>query len=82
MKLVRLSEYRNRDVVDAARELLELAESGSLEGLVFAVKLGDGDHGAGRAGCYKRHPEQALPAVLLLKEYLTATTGGRLREIA
>ena len=75
MKLVKLDDYRNREVVAALKELTALAENGQLEGLVFIAKLGHADHRAGRAGCYKRHPEQALPAALMLKQYLAALGG-------
>lgn len=83
MQLVDLEQYRNRDVVDKARRLLALAESGRVRGFVFAAKLEDGDYGAGLAGDYKRHPEQALPALLQLKELLAGTGPERgMRELA
>lgn len=70
-------------MVDKARKLLAMAESGRVKGFVFAAKLDDGDHGAGLAGDYRRHPEQALPALLQLKELLAGIGPERgLRELA
>lgn len=43
---------RNPDqaVVGAARQLLEMAESGEIKGLAFVTHYGDGSTGRGRAG--------------------------------
>lgn len=76
MQLVNLAEYRSSDVVKTLRELLDLAEDGQIYGLVFVCKLGPNDHRAGRAGAYKRAPEQALPATYMLKDYLSRHTLG------
>jgi hypothetical protein len=70
VKLVSLTEYKNRELVAVLRELLELAEGGAAHGLAFVVKLGRGDHRAGMAGDYKRRPEEALSATFLLERHL------------
>jgi hypothetical protein len=70
MQVVVLAEYRNRKVVAAAKELLELAELGALRGLTFVAKLGPGDHRAGIVGDYRHHPEEALIAAMRMKERL------------
>lgn len=77
MQLVNLGQYRKQEVVSAARKLLAMAESGELKALCFVAKLDHADHGAGLAGDYKRHPEQALPALLQLKELLSGTGPAR-----
>lgn len=81
MQLVNLAEYRSSDVVRTCRELLELAEGGQISGVVFVCKMGPGDHRAGRAGEYKRHPEQALPAVYMLKQYLAGSGGAAVSSL-
>jgi hypothetical protein len=60
---------------------LDLAESGDLKGFCFVAKLDHGDHGAGLAGDYRRHPEQALPALLQLKEMLADMPARGLRKL-
>lgn len=71
MNVVNLSEHRNRDVAEVLRELLELAENRQIHGLAFVVKVGPGDNRAGLAGEYRRHPEKALKAAVLLERHLT-----------
>ena len=73
MELVKLDEYRNRDVIEAARRLLESAERGEIRGLVFVVKVAPGDNRAGVAGEYKRYPEKALQATFQLERLLART---------
>lgn len=80
MQLVELAAYKAREVKAVLSELMEMAERGDLQGLVFVCKLGVDDHRAGRAGDYKRHPEQALPAIYMLKDYLAQTGRARLVE--
>lgn len=66
--------------MDLARELLELAEAGKAHGLTFVVKLGPGDHLAGVAGDYKRHPAEALQATFMMEREL-ADSGPFARRI-
>lgn len=73
MQVVKLSKYRNRDVVEDLRNLLELAEKGRVEGLTYVIALDDGEHLAGMAGEYKRHPEKALQATFMLERHLART---------
>lgn len=70
-QLVNLAQYRSSDVVETLRDLLAIAERGEMSGIVFVCKLGAHDHRAGRAGDYKRHPEQALSVTFVLKHYLS-----------
>lgn len=71
MHVVRLAEYRNRELVEVIRGLLQMAEDGDAQGLAFVVKMGRGDHRPGIAGDYKRFPDEALPATLRMERYLT-----------
>lgn len=53
-----------------AREMLELAESGTLQGLAFVAKLGPRDHRAGIVGAYTERPEEAVYAAAKMKKEL------------
>ena len=70
MRVVELRRCRNRRVVAVAKELLQLAEDGDIDGLVFVVKLGPRDHRAGIVGEYQKHPEEAVFAALRMKNLL------------
>lgn len=70
MRVVPLQARRNRKVVGVAKELLQLAETGCLHGLTFVAKLGPRDHRAGVVGDYRQRPEEAIIAVLRLKQKL------------
>lgn len=73
MQVIKLDEYRNRDVVSALRDLLAMAENGEVQGLVFVAKLGQA-HRAGALGDYRLHPEQALPAATRMQRHLKRDT--------
>lgn len=70
MHVVSLDKYKNRELIGALKDLLELAEKGRAHGLAFVVKLGHRDHRAGVAGDYKRFPEQALSATFQMERHL------------
>jgi hypothetical protein len=69
MNLVRLSEYRNRELVAVLKELLNLAEDGHASGMAFVVKIGK-THRGGLAGDYRRNPDEGLSAAARLKHQL------------
>lgn len=70
MQVVRLAEYRNRELVEVIKGLLQMAEDGDAQGLVFVVKIGRGNHRPGVAGDYRRFPDEALPATLRMQRHL------------
>lgn len=70
MQLVDLQRRRNRKVVAVARELLDLAEAGDLQGLSFVAKLGRQDHRAGVVGDYQQDPQAAVYATLRMNRHL------------
>lgn len=70
MQLVDLQRRRNRKVVAVARELLDLAEAGDLQGLSFVAKLGHQDHRAGIVGDYRQDPQAAVYATLRMNRHL------------
>ena len=70
MNVVRMQEFRNRELVGVLRELLQLAERGSVSGMAFVVKVGRAAHRAGLTGDYSRNQDEALSAVVRLKERL------------
>lgn len=74
MHVVKMSEFRNRDVLEELETLVELArKKGRVEGLTYVIALDDGQHLAGMAGEYKRHPEKALQATFMLERHLART---------
>jgi hypothetical protein len=70
MRVVSLDRFRNRKVVAVARELLQLAEQGDLQGLTFVAKFGRADHRAGIVGDYQRSRAEAVYAALQMKRQL------------
>lgn len=70
MNVVRMQEFRNRELVGVLRELLQLAERGTVSGLAFVVKIGRKGHRSGLTGDYSRNPDEALSAAVRLKERL------------
>lgn len=71
LQVVKMSEYRNRDVGETLKELLELGAR--IDGLAFVVQIDGIHHQAGMAGEYKRHPEKALQAAFMLERHLART---------
>lgn len=63
---VDLAQHRTADTVEVLRALTVLAERGQLRGLVFAAKLGHGDHHTGTTGDYRRDPCETLAAASIL----------------
>lgn len=70
LTVIDMERFRQRDVVEAAKGLLEAAEAGTIQGLAFVIKVGIGDHRVGTAGIYKRSPEKALQATFALERAL------------
>lgn len=70
MQVVQLAQYKNRELVAVLKEMLILAEGGHATALAFVVKVGPRRHWAGLTGDYEIRPEEALPALLRLKERL------------
>lgn len=71
LNVVRMGEFRNRELVATLKEMLELAEAGKILGHAFVVKLGPGDHRGGVSGDYKRSPAEALTATVLMERQLS-----------
>lgn len=70
MRVVSLDRFRNRKVVAVARELLQLAEQGDLQGLSFVAKFGRSDHRAGVVGDYQQNRAEAVYAAMRMKRQL------------
>lgn len=73
MQLINLDEYRQKEVVEALRALLEAAEAGHIQGLAYVIKGPRGEHRAGIVGIYRRQPEKALQATFALERHLCRT---------
>jgi hypothetical protein len=67
-KVTSITEFKNRDTKKVLRELLKLAETGEMTGLILGVRLGDWDHGIAITGSYAKDPVAgALVAGRLVK---------------
>ena len=51
---------RNNDVKKSLRALLELAESGEIEGAIWIIRKRSGSHNVGMAGSYRSAPDTAV----------------------
>lgn len=69
-KVLELKPYRSREVIEALKEMLALAEEGEIDGLCFVAKVGN-NHQAGVVGEYKRSATDALRATFKLERFLT-----------
>lgn len=67
MHLINLAEYRSRKIAELLEGMSKLARVGEIRGVAFVAKFGSRDHRAGRAGDYRRNPEEALIAANLLE---------------
>ncbi len=72
LHVVAMASYKNQEMIEVAKVLLDLAERGLAQGLSFVVKMGRGDHRAGTAGDYRRNPDEALSAVFRMERDLMA----------
>lgn len=70
MRIVNLMAYRSHEVVSVLEELLALAKAGDVTALAFVIQAGPLMHKAGISGDYRRHPGEAIPALLTLKNRL------------
>lgn len=78
LNVVRLGEFRNRELVATLKEMLQLAEAGSIHAHAFVIKLGPGEHRAGLSGDYARSPAEALTATFIMERQLSgALQSGR-----
>ncbi len=54
--VIRIVEYKSRETVEALETMLEMARAGEISGMVFALRLGDWNHGVGVTGEYEKDP--------------------------
>lgn len=76
MTVIRISEYKNRDVIGLLSEALEMAKAGKVTGVCLAMKYDPGHHGIALAGEYYDDPTDVL-AVLAR---ITFEVNMRIRE--
>jgi hypothetical protein len=60
MAVVRITEYKSRDVVTLLREALGMALKGQIRGVCLAMKFDDSHHGITLAGEYSDDPTDVL----------------------
>lgn len=69
--VVSITAYRNRDLVNTLRSLLDQAESGEITGLLYTARIGKTEHGVGACGEYADDPIGGLAAITLASDTLT-----------
>ena len=67
MTLVSLAKYRNKELIEALKEITRMAEDGEITGAALVLKFDKNDHRAGMLGDYKKSPAEALQAVFLME---------------
>lgn len=70
--VVRLNDFRNRDVILFCEQLLEKAVSGEITGLIYTARLNGEDHAVSAVGVYSKDSQVALPAMAQMAEALAA----------
>lgn len=71
LKVVGLRAFKNRELVATLKEMLRLAEAGSIHAHAFVIKLGPGEHRAGLSGDYAHSPAEALTATFIMEQQLS-----------
>lgn len=70
MNIIQLNTAKNKDTIHALRVLLEQAEAGQIDGLMFCVKQPGKQHALGLTGLYADDPAQAIGAAARLQHRL------------
>ncbi|MGJ8619585.1 MAG: hypothetical protein ACSHWN_04575 [Methylophilaceae bacterium] len=65
--------YRNKEVVEAISWIYDLALSGEISGICFAIKYNRFKHTIGLAGDYKTDPYCAIRPVKRLKKLVNSS---------
>lgn len=70
--VVRLNDFRNRDVIRFCEQLLQKAISGEITGLIYTARLNDEDHAVSAIGVYAKDSAIAIPAMARMSEALAS----------
>ena len=70
MNIIHLSTHKNKDTIHALRVLLEQAEAGQIEGIMFCVKQNGRQHAMGLTGIFADDPARAIGAAARLQHRL------------
>jgi hypothetical protein len=62
-KIVRIVEYKNRELIEFLEELTEKAKNGEITGLAAAIKINEWHHGMVLLGDYATNPGTANAVV-------------------
>lgn len=63
MNVTKITDYQNRETIEALRELLSRAEQGRIRAFAFSVKTGTKRHLIGFTGDYWTDPADALGSI-------------------
>lgn len=72
LRLIDLEAARKQEVVSALKALLMAAEDGHVAGLVYVIDIA-GTPRVGASGTYRRSPEKALQATLVMEKSLCSS---------
>lgn len=61
-KIISITEYRNRDVIEVLESVLAMAKRGRAPGLMLAVQKDDNEHIINITGTYRHNTMAALAA--------------------
>lgn len=67
-QVVPLIASKSCDTVRTLRQLLQQAEAGQIDGIIFSCRYGLGQHEVGATGEYRKYPTTALGAAVLLMD--------------
>jgi hypothetical protein len=68
--VVRLNDFRNRDVIRFCEQLLQKAIAGEITGLIYTARINEVDHAVSAIGVYAKDSSVGLPAMARMAEAL------------
>lgn len=70
--VVRLNDFRNREVIRFCELLLQKAIAGEVTGMIYTLRLNDEDQPVGAVGVYAKDPSIGLPVMASMADVLSA----------
>lgn len=77
MRVTKIDEHQDRDILRALQDLLKRHESGQIRGLMFAIKTGPQRHRIGFTGQYWFDPWTALACATRMEYKLNQLISSR-----
>lgn len=70
--VVRLNDFRNREVIRFCELLLQKAISGEITGMIYTLRLNDEDQPVSAVGVYAKDSSIGLPVMASMADVLSA----------